>query len=63
MGGLPHPDLKRINAVAYGNKQVTFVHVIHPAGTSGRHIPDWLEATNGKQALKRDMAIAALRKI
>lgn len=55
-----HPDLKRINAVAYGNKQVTFVHVIHPAGTSGRHIPDWLEATKGKQALKRDMAIAAL---
>ncbi len=56
-----HPDIKKINDVAYANNQVTFIHVIHPSGASGKHIPDWLNGTTGKQAYKRELAINAIK--
>jgi hypothetical protein len=55
-----HPALLRVNPVAYRTHGVTWVHVVHPSGASGKHIPMWLEATSGKQAAKREWAIAAV---
>ncbi len=55
-----HPDIQRINEMAYGNDRVTWVHVIHPSGSSGRHITDWLDSERGRQAEKRELALAAL---
>lgn len=56
-----YPDVMKINDVSYGNAEHTWVHVIHPSGSSGRHIPAWLHGTSGKQARKREFAIAAVR--
>lgn len=57
-----YPDVVRHNEVSYGNKQHKWVHVIHPSGSSGRHIPDWLEKTTGKQARKRDLALLTVKR-
>jgi hypothetical protein len=56
-----HNGVSKLNDVAYGNNQVTWVHVIHPSGASGRHIGDWLSAPDGKQAKKRELAKRAVR--
>lgn len=58
--GRIHSGVRRINKMAYEADGKVFVHVIHPAGTSGRHIPDWLHGSGGKQATKRMLAIDAL---
>jgi hypothetical protein len=58
--GRIHAGARRINKMAYGVDDKVFVHVIHPAGTSGRHIPAWLHGSDGKQATKRKLAIDAL---
>ncbi|WP_028765324.1 hypothetical protein [Shewanella colwelliana] len=55
-----YPGLKRINPVAYADQERTWVHVIHPAGTTGHHFNDWLDMAVGKQAHKRDWALEAL---
>lgn len=57
-----HPGVRPLNAVAYGDDQVTWVHVIH-AKAQGRHVPDWLEqpATASPLGHKRDLAIAAVK--
>jgi hypothetical protein len=55
-----HPELTRLNPVAYRTGAVTWVHVVHPSGASGKHVPAWLDATEGVQAQKREWAIAAL---
>lgn len=57
-----HPGVRPINAVAYGDGRVTWVHTIH-AKAQGRHLPDWLEqpASASPLGLKRDLAIEAVR--
>jgi len=56
-----YPHIEKKNDVSYGNSQHTWVHVIHPSGSSGRHIPHWLENSTGKQAQKRTFALAAVK--
>ena len=56
-----YPNIMRHNQVSYGNDQVTWIHVIHPSGSSGRHIPAWLNDETGKQAMKREAALAGVR--
>ncbi|SHJ99811.1 hypothetical protein SAMN02745216_02673 [Desulfatibacillum alkenivorans DSM 16219] len=58
-----HPEIKRINEVAYSNGAVIWVHLVHPSGAGMSHIKAWLEADNGKQAEKRKAAIEAVRSI
>jgi hypothetical protein len=55
-----YTDIVRHNAVSYGNSEHTWVHVIHPSGSSGRHIPDWLNKSEGKQASKREDALSGV---
>lgn len=55
-----YPDIVRHNVVSYGNNKHTWVHVIHPSGSSGRHIPDWLKKSTGKQASKREAALGGV---
>jgi hypothetical protein len=55
-----HTRVRRINEVAYGDGRATWVHIVHPAGTSGRHIPAWLNGEFGKQGRKMRAATAAL---
>jgi hypothetical protein len=55
-----YPNLQRINPVAYTNGVITWVHTIHPSGATGKHRIDWLNATEGKQAIKRYYAIEAV---
>lgn len=52
-----YPDIQRHSSVTYGNQARTWVHVVHSSGSSGRHIPHWLDRSYGKQADKRDQAI------
>ena len=56
-----YPNIVRHNQVSYRNDQVTWIHVIHPSGSAGRHIPDWLNDETGKQAMKREAALAGVR--
>jgi hypothetical protein len=67
-----HGDVKHLNDVAYGKAGVTWVHVAHPSGSSGRHIPTWLAMSTdtrqglkgvlGYQAVERSGAVAELRR-
>jgi hypothetical protein len=57
-----HPNVKRFNDVSYTNDQVMWVHIIHAAGTAGRHREDWLHGETGKQAKKRELAIQAIQR-
>ena len=58
-----HCDVKQLNEVAYGNEGVTCVHVIHPSGSSGRHIPTWLAmSTDTRQGLKGVLAHQAVER-
>lgn len=53
--------LQRINDVAYGNDEVTWVHVTHPSPGNG-HFNTWLTADGNHTAgRKRELAIAAVR--
>ena len=56
-----YPSVVRHNQVSYGNDQTTWIHVIHPSGSSGRHIPTWLGSDTGKQAMKREAALEGVR--
>lgn len=55
-----HPQAVRLNEVAYKTGNVTWVHVVHPSGSSGRHIPAWLKAAEGKQGRKGRQALEAV---
>lgn len=50
-----HSRVEKINAVAYGNEQVRWVHLVHPMA-QGRHVPDWL--AGGETALGRKLGTA-----
>lgn len=52
-----YPDIERLTSVTYGNDRLTWVHVVHSSGSSGRHIPHWLSYSTGKQAGKREDAL------
>jgi hypothetical protein len=56
-----YPNIVRHNQASYWNDHLTWIHVIHPSGSSGRHIPAWLNDENGKQAMKREDAIEGVR--
>lgn len=60
------PDLKTINAVAYGDEQVTFVHTVH-FKAQGALVPNWANGTPGRskkletdQPRKRELAQEAV---
>ena len=57
-----HPQVRPINAVAYGDGRVTWVHTVH-AKAQGSHLPDWLEQSSalGGQGRKRELALQAIR--
>ena len=54
------PMTQTINAVAYGDDQITWVHIIHVGGPGKNHINDWFEG-NGTQGQKRIALTALLR--
>lgn len=55
-----HPSTRRINAVAYGDGRVTWVHVVHLGGVGINHINDWLSNAANKAGEKRRLAVQAL---
>ncbi|QLH71840.1 hypothetical protein [Rhodopseudomonas palustris] len=62
------PHLKTINAVAYGDDQVTFIHTVH-FKAQGSLVPNWSTGTPGNskkletdQPLKRELAKEAVSK-
>lgn len=54
------PGTRRINAVSYGDEQITWVHIIHVGGPGKNHIAAWFEG-EGTQGDKRHAAQAAVR--
>jgi hypothetical protein len=56
-----HSDVRWINDVAYGNSQVTWVHVSHASGLNG-HFPKWLKEGNDIQGRKARLAREAVEK-
>jgi hypothetical protein len=56
-----HPKTRRINAVAYGDGNVVWIHIVHLGGTGFNHMTSWFEGKANKQGTKRNLAIAALR--
>jgi hypothetical protein len=58
-----HPNFRTLNPVAYAVGQVRFIHVVHPSGSSGRHVSDWLTGKAGVQATKRVLAMQAVQNI
>jgi len=58
-----HPEIRRVNDVAYRSGTVTWVHVVHPSGASGSHIPAWLNGEEDKQGLKGRMAVQAVAEV
>lgn len=55
-----HPNIRWINAVSYGNNQVTFVHVPHPVGSNNGQTYSWLKDA-GREAGKQELAREAVR--
>jgi hypothetical protein len=55
------PGTRRINAVSYGDEQITWVHIIHVGGPGKNHITAWFEG-EGTQGDKRRDAQAAVRR-
>ncbi|MBG1232573.1 hypothetical protein [Aestuariivirga litoralis] len=55
------PSLKRINDVAYSDGIVTFVHIVHCAGTSGNHYSNWMARNGTGQGHKARLADEAVR--
>jgi hypothetical protein len=54
------PRTRKINAVSYGDEQVTWVHIIHVGGPGKNHIAAWFDG-EGTQGGKRRAAQAAVR--
>lgn len=55
------PGTRRINSVAYGDEQVTWIHIVHVGGPGKNHIKDWF-AGDGIQGRKRIDAQQAVSK-
>jgi hypothetical protein len=55
-----HPDIRRINEVAYGNTDTTWVHTIH-AKAQGSYLPEWLEGRETAIGRKLKPAIEAVQ--
>src|SRR6185437_16755852 len=58
-----HAGARRVNDVAYRTGDVMWIHVVHPSGSSGRHIPAWLGGADGKQGRKGQLAVDAARSL
>jgi hypothetical protein len=58
---LLRPGTRRINAVSYGDEQITWVHMIHVGGPGKNHVSAWFEG-EGTQGNKRRDAQAAVRR-
>jgi len=58
--GREHPDVRRLNAVSYGNDQVTWVHALHPAA-QGSYLKQWLDAMPTTVGRKLAPAIDGIR--
>ncbi|MFO0992610.1 MAG: hypothetical protein U1E67_11860 [Hyphomicrobiales bacterium] len=54
------PSTRKLNAVSYGDEQITWVHIIHVGGPGKNHITAWFEG-EGTQGDKRRAAQAAVR--
>lgn len=52
---------RRINAVSYGDEQITWVHIVHVGGPGKNHINSWFDGA-GTQGSKRKNAQAAVRR-
>jgi len=55
-----HPDIRRINEVAYGNQHTIWVHTIH-AKAQGSYLPQWLEGRETAIGKKLKPAIEAVK--
>ncbi|MER9507207.1 hypothetical protein [Mesorhizobium sp. M0579] len=57
-----HPGTQRINDVAYGNGQVTWVHIVHFGGQGFNHMNDWTNLADNTAGRKGKCAVSAVRK-
>lgn len=57
-----HPAVRPINDVAYGDGQVTWVHIVHFGGQGFNHMRDWLAFADNKAGRKGRMAFEAVQK-
>ena len=55
-----HLGVRRINAVAYGDHRVTWIHVVHFGGVGINHINSWLANDPNKAGEKRRLAVKAI---
>lgn len=55
------PGTRRINRIAYGDKQITWVHVVHFGGQGFNHMNAWLAGSPGKSGDDMRLAVSALR--
>jgi hypothetical protein len=55
-----HPEIKKINKVAYGDGNTTWVHTIH-AKAQGDYLPQWLEGRGTSIGRKLKPAIEAVQ--
>jgi hypothetical protein len=55
-----HPSIRRVNEVAYGNEETTWVHTIH-AKALGDYLPQWLEGRDTAIGRKLRPAIEAVQ--
>lgn len=55
------PGTRRINAVSYGDEQITWIHIIHMGGPGKNHVTAWFKG-EGTQGDKRRDAQAAVRR-
>ncbi len=55
------PATRPINAVAYGDSQVIWVHIIHVGGPGKNHIKDWFAGTGtqGRKRIEAQVAVSA----
>lgn len=56
------PNTRLINDVAYGDDEITWVHIVHVGGPGRNHIASWFEGI-GRQGNKRISAQKALGKL
>ena len=52
---------RRINAVSYGDEQITWVHIVHVGGLGKNHVNSWFDGA-GTQGSKTKNAQAAVRR-
>lgn len=52
---------RRINRIACGDEQITWVHVVHFGGQGFNHMNEWLAGSPGKSGGDKRLAVSALR--